>query len=143
MGIYTHFVINVNLRKNTPQEVIDTLLYLSSQSLYNPINENHQLYYMYGEEKLIFTGHSGVFDGDSYCLFFFDEVQEEWKLTINSSMKNYDREYQKFLDYIQPYIAMEFEEHQKFLGFMRDETQDAPTLIYNTRNGIDYKESEV
>lgn len=81
-----------------------------------------------------------MFDGDSYCLFLFDGIQEEWKLTINSDMKNYFTEYQKFLDYIHPYIAMEREEHQKFLGFMRDETQYIPTLIYYTQKGIRYKE---
>lgn len=139
MGMYTHFVINCNLKEDTPQEVIDTLLYLSSQSSYNPINESHELF-MLENIGLVMSGYSSVFDGDGYYKFRYDEAREEWRLTINSNIKNYKKEYQKFLDYIQPCITMEGYQNKKFLGYMRDEETDKLTLIYNTKNGIRYKE---
>lgn len=136
MGMYTHLVLNANLKKDTPNEVIGTLLYLSDQTGVCPIVENHPLY---GTERIrmVMCGDSCSFDGDTHYEFHFDEIQEEWALTINSNIKNYDEEYQKFLDYIQPYIT---DDWRKFLGFIHHEEDENPTLIYNTKNGIEYKE---
>lgn len=139
MGNYTHFAINCNLKENTPQEVIDTLFYLTSQSSYNPINKNHELF-MLENIGLVMCGYSNVFDGDGYCKFCFDEAVKEWRLTVNSNIKNYNKEYQKFFDYIQPYIMIEEDENRKFMGYMQYEEDENPTLIYITHNGIEYKE---
>ena len=43
-------------------------------------------------------GESYSFDEDTHYEFRFNGTAEEWALTINSSIKNYDKEYQKFWD---------------------------------------------
>lgn len=138
MGMYTHLSLNVNLQKDTPQEIIDTLLYLSYQTDICPINEKHKLY---GIERIrmVMCGDSYSFDGNTHYDFRFGEISEEWELTISSNIKNYDETYQKFLEYIQPYITDDWQD-KKFLGFMRYEEAQNPTLIYNTENGIEYIE---
>lgn len=138
MGMYTHLVLNANLKEDTPKEVIDTLLYLSYQTEACPIDEAHALY---GAKRIrmVMCGDSYSFDGDTHYNFYFDETAEEWALTINSNIKNYDEEYQKFLEYICPYITDDWHD-KKFLGFIRHEEAEHPTLIYNTENGIEYKE---
>lgn len=138
MGMYTHFVLNANLIKDTPNDVIGTLLWLSYQTEICPIQKRHKLY---GLERMgaVMCGDSCSFDGDTNYSFHFDEIQQEWAITINSNIKNYNMEYQKFLEYIQPYITDSYE-GKKFLGFMRYEEREEPTLIYNTKNGIEYKE---
>lgn len=138
MGMYTHLILNANLKEDTPKEVIDTLLYLSYQTEACPIDEAHALY---GIERIrmVMCGDSCSFDGDTHYSFHFDETAEEWAITINSSIKNYDEEYQKFLEYIQPYITDCWQD-KKFLGFIRYEEDENPTLIYNTEKGIEYLE---
>lgn len=135
MGMYTHLVLNANLKEDTPKDVIGTLLYLSDKTEVCPIDENHPLYGV-GRIRMVMCGDSCSFDGDTYYEFRFDEIQKEWSLTINSNIKNYDEEYQKFLDYIQPYIT---DDWRKFLGFIHYEEEENPTLIYNTENGVEYK----
>lgn len=138
MGMYTHLVLNVNLIKDTPNDVVGTLLWLSYQTDICPIQEGHELY---GLDRIgvVMCGDSGSFDGDTNYSFLFDEIKEEWAITINSNIKNYNMEYQKFLEYIQPYIIENYGD-KKFLGFMRYEEWEEPTLIYNTKDGIEYRE---
>lgn len=64
--------------------------------------------------------------GDTNTTFKFDSISKTWNLTVNANCKNYGNEYQKFLDYIQPYI-----DEEGFLGFIRYEESENPTLIYN------------
>lgn len=140
MGMYTHLVLNANLKEDTPKEVIDTLLYLSYQTEKCTIDEAHALY---GAKhiRMVMCGDSYFFDGNTYFRFYFNKTVEEWALTINSNIKNYDEEYQKFLEYICPYITDDWRD-KKFLGFIRYEEDEHPTLIYNTENGIEYRKVE-
>lgn len=138
MGMYTHLVLNVNLIKDTPNDVIGTLLWISGQTDICPIQKWHELY---GLERIgeVMCGDSCSFDGDTNYSFIFNEIKEEWAITINSNIKNYNMEYQKFLEYIQPYIKENYGD-KKFFGFMRYEEWEEPTLIYNTKDGIEYRE---
>ena len=53
---------------------------------------------------------------------------------VHASCRNYDNEYQKFIDYIQPYIW-----EQGFIGCIRFEEDEMPTIIINDfRDGIYY-----
>ena len=137
MGMYTHLVLNVNLRKDTPKEVIDTIKYMVSDSNVEPPKQDHDLF---STDRWAFclNADSAYFMGSTSSSFVKEYDWDDWELTVNSNCKNYCQEYQKFLDYIQPYID-EFE----YLGFIRYEDELHPTLIYNTTEVIEYVHPDV
>lgn len=129
MGMYTHLVLNVTLRSDTPQEVIDTINYMVGNTEVEPPKQVHELF---ETERWDFCLRcdSAYFMGETHSSF--TNHYDNWELTVNSNVKNYCHEYSKFLDYIQPYIRF-----HEFLGFVRYEEDDNPTLIYNTKDGIE------
>lgn len=68
-------------------------------------------------------------DSCSFAGYFgsaLDYEHDGYNLSVYSSFKNYDDEIAKFLDFIRPWI-----ETDGFIGYMRYEDHDDPTLIYN------------
>lgn len=63
-----------------------------------------------------------------------DRIDQQYHLNIRCNLKNYDDEIEKFLDYISPYI-----ETKGFLGYMRYEESEEPTLIYCDSGKIRYR----
>lgn len=139
MGMYTHLVLNANLRKDTPNDILGMLMYLSYQTDICPISEDHDLYDIM-KYRVVMRGDSRCFDGKSHFEFLYDNIQEEWMLTINSNIKNYDKEYERFLNCIHPYITEDILFEKKFLGFIHYEENENPKLIYNTKAGIEFVE---
>ena len=132
MGMYTHLVLNVNFATNTPKEIIDTVRYMVGDTDMEPPVKNHPLFKC-DRWAICLCCDSCYFMGHTNTSMTFVECLNEWQLTVNSNCKNYLQEYQHFLDYIEPYI-----EEKGYLGFIRYEEDDHPTLIYNTYNGIEY-----
>ena len=130
MGMYTHLVLNVTLTKDTPQEVIDTINYMVGNTEEKPPEQNHELFET-DRWDFCLRCDSAYFMGQTNSIF--TKQYDDWELTVNSNVKNYCGEYEKFLDYIQPYIRF-----NEFLGFIRYEEWDHPTLIYNTKDGIEH-----
>ena len=130
MGMYTHLVLNVTFKEDTPQEVIDTIRYMVGDTEVEPPKQDHKLFKC-DRWSFCLRCDSAYFMGCTSTVF--QNEYGNWYLTVNSNCKNYTSEYQKFLDYIRPYI-----EYKEYLGFIRYEESDIPTLIYNTRHGIEY-----
>lgn len=130
MGMYTHLVLNVNFKHDTPEEVIDTIKYMVGDTETPPPEQNHKLF---GTSRWVYCLRcdSWYFMGCTNTTF--EKEMDTWQLTVNSNCKNYTDEYRSFLDYIQPYV-----QYREFLGFIRYEEDEHPTLIYNTTEGIEY-----
>ena len=56
-------------------------------------------------------------------------------LNVRCNLKNYHEEIEKFMNWLCPYI-----ETEGFLGYMRYEECDNPTLIYKENGEIVYKD---
>lgn len=56
-------------------------------------------------------------------------------INVRCDLKNYSDEIENFLDWIYQYS-----ETRGFIGYMRYEEDENPTLIYFTDNGVEYKE---
>jgi hypothetical protein len=72
----------------------------------------------------------------------YNDIDGQYHLNVRSNLKNYDSEIENFLDFISPYI-----ETDEFIGYMRYEESEKPTLIYidngivkyeNLNNGSEY-----
>lgn len=130
--------LNMNLKKNTPKYVINILNHLMGNDKENsfghfsfPDNE----FFRCDRFKFIFLCDSYYFDGYTNSGIEYDHIDEKYHIVVNSNLKNYDDEIDKFLNWIQPYIDTE-----GFLGYKRFETCNFPTLIFNDYyKGIKFK----
>lgn len=138
MGMYTELNIGVNLRSDTPENIIDILNYMLSGAfgIIEPETTNHRLF-LTERWRIMLVCDSYYFDGHTDSSMVRDDITNEYELNVRSNLKNYDSEIKQFLDFIQPYLVSD-----GFLGYMRYEDDDDPTLIYNDKydGGIKYKE---
>jgi hypothetical protein len=119
MGMYTEIYVNVDLKENTPEEVINTLRAICE--------------FDYDSEYLVNkpTRWSFLFGNGSYytpctsvCHLTFDAISNQWSLLGKGDIKNYEGEIEQFFEYIEPWVE------DKFMGYMRYEEHDEPKLMY-------------
>ena len=132
MGMYTEFNIGIALKKDTPYNIIKILEYLLSDKEQEPKLTKHDFFKCRGW-RYVLVGDSAYFHGITDSKMEFDDIDEKYHLNVRSSIKNYDLVINKFMDFIYPYIYTD-----GFLGYVRYEEYDNPTLIYNNNGKIIY-----
>jgi hypothetical protein len=70
--------------------------------------------------------------------FIADSVADAWLLNIDSSLKNYDGEIKKFLNWLTPYDSG----YDEFRGFYLYEEDEHPTLIYRSGGSYQFRSVE-
>ena len=100
--MYTELIFGAELKKETPQIVIDTLKYIIGELEDKP--DNFPL--PEGRCEYVLNGSSYYFGvSESVSKIWFDEISKSWKISSRSSIKNYENEIEVFLEWIKPYIA--------------------------------------
>lgn len=129
MGMYTEFVMAVNLRSNTPNTVIDILKFMIGERETPPIGLGGHPLFQTERWSIMLRRDSAYFAGDTHSTLLKRKyrVGNSYGLTIRCNLKNYDSEIEQFLDWIIPYID---DTYDGFIGYMRCEEFDDPTLIY-------------
>lgn len=125
MGMYTELVLGMCIKPKT--SIIKTLEYMLGESDIDPRTLymlDHPLFKSERWEWML-RSTSAYFDGSTQHLLTYDELLDEYHLNVRCDLKNYSQEIEKFLDWLCPYILTE-----GFLGYMRYEEFDYPTLIY-------------
>lgn len=125
MGMYTRFVLNVALRKETPDQVIKIIQQMlwddqipAAEGLEDPIFKTDRAAWM-------LQCSSYYHDNIRNSKFEFDEISSQWKLSTVSDLKNYENEIKLFCDWIAPYV-----ETKDFAGYSRYEESEIPTLLW-------------
>lgn len=124
MGMYTEFNAAMCFKKETPSGVIKIIQCLLGEEKWPEILPDHD-FFKCERFCMTLTCGSYYFPSISDSKMKRDHIDREYHLNIRSNLKNYDNEIEKFLDYIRPYI-----ETEGFLGYMRYEDSEEPTLIY-------------
>ena len=128
MGMYTELNIGLELKKDTPDEVINIIEYMiSDKEQDRPTTPNHPLFSTNRWDVMLTCG-SYYFNAKPVHRFEYDEIGRCWFLTNVSNLKNYNSEIEKFLDWISPYIN-----DDGFFGYMRYEEDAMPTLLINDK----------
>ena len=134
MGMYTELNLGLALIKDVPDEIIDILRYmLNDQIELVMAPQNHPLFETCGW-KYVLRCDSYSFDAHTDSSMTFDDIDKKQHLNGRSNLKNYDNEIEEFLNFLEPYI-----DTFGFIGYMRYEEDEDPTLIYHTEQGIEYK----
>lgn len=133
MGMYTELNIGVKLNKKAITDgVIDILKYMTEWDGEHNQLPNHPLFETSRWDIMLNCGSAYFMDQpDSKVIISKYNPNEDIWLNVRSNLKNYDWEIELFLDWIQPYI-----EYDEFIGYMRYEEYENPTLIYNSDDGI-------
>lgn len=135
MGMYTELNMGVEIA-NVPK-VIDVLKYMLHDIDDEPELFEHKLFETPRWDYMLRCD-SYYFDGQTDSKLFKDDLYEDssmYYLNVRCNLKNYSSEIELFLDWLSPYIKTE-----GFLGYMRYEEDENPTLIYLEEGHISYVE---
>ncbi len=132
MGMYTEFYFRGELRKDTPDYVIEflrTAMGLDWQTAADPrITDSHE-FFKTDRWALIFGASSAYFPMQPLSAFVIRNYgqQDTWELALHGSLKNYDGEIAKFFDWIDPFV---YGSEGKFIGYELYEESDNPILYH-------------
>lgn len=130
MGMYTELNLGVCFIEHAPKNFIDILKYMLDDSLPDPQLPDHP-FFETERWSWMLRCDSFYFDGHTDSSLQYKDFIDTYYLNVRCNLKNYSNEIEHFLNFIQPYLDTE-----GFLGYMRYEEDDDPTLIYNTEDGI-------
>ena len=133
MGMYTEINLGLCFKKNTLDEIINTIWCLLGEKEWGKEFPNHN-FFKCDRFKMVLGCDSAYFDGITDSKMEFNNIDGCYHLNVRSNLKNYGNEIENFIDYISPYI-----ETDGFIGYMRYEECDNPTLIYCNNGKIEYK----
>lgn len=126
MGMYTEIFLSVELKENTPVEVIDVLKFMFSDGDEpNPLPD-HRLFSL-PRWMMIGKCSSYYFVPSATSRMWFDDIAECWFITSRSDLKNYDGEIEAFFDWLMPFVDAN---EGQFIGYHRYEEDDAPKLVF-------------
>jgi hypothetical protein len=144
MGLYTELVIACELRPNPPLSVIQEIKWWIGEIEYDPqwarLTNNTDSPPWYYD---VLNSYSPDFPGEARCTLTTC-AQDTYCLTIRTSRKNYNLEYEHFLQWLAPHSATE-----GFVGSIRSSIEDSPRLIYfyngkaKLRRILSYDEADI
>lgn len=109
MGMYTQLHLDLELKRNTPKEIIDTLT--------DMVN---------GESKKWDNRLNYCFNSNSHSKLWKDDITKSYKLFVHCDFKNYGNEIDTLLEWLRPHI-----ETKGMIGYTRYEECNEPTILYN------------
>ena len=125
MGMYTEIYINVDLKKDTPDDVIKVL---EAMCRMLPDQECSEVLVDYPSRWSCLFSNMSYYTPSTNCRFLeFDGITQKWSLLGKGDIKNYSGEIKKFFEWIIPYVDGY---PGDFIGYSRYEEDLKPTLIY-------------
>lgn len=103
MGMYTDFIYDADLRKETPKQVIELLEYMLDNDKPPPLRlPTAPLFLAYRWDCMLrMTYAASEVEGRSSLAI---NDGGKFRLTIRCSLKNYDDEIEKFVEWIDPWV---------------------------------------
>ena len=126
MGMYTEMIFGAELKKETPELVINSLKYIIGDIEEKP--EGFPL--PDGRCEWLFKGSSYYFAvSDPISKMWKDGRDGCWHISTRSNIKNYSSEIETFLDWIKPYIKYGSGEREMYAIVIYEESSE-PTIYY-------------
>lgn len=130
MGMYTELVLGVKIVPD--KKVLQKLEYMLDNDKPD-VEIKHSLFSDATRWNYMLMCDSYYFDGQTDSKLVHDNICGGDYLNVRCNLKNYGDEIELFLDWLCPYI-----ETEGFLGYMRYEEAEDPTLIYKKEGKIMY-----
>ena len=150
MGMYTEFIFGCSLSKDTPKIAIDSLDYVVNGENKRPKYENptdwaetlynskyiertssyDDIQKFIGEYDLgrLFCCDSYYFGAPQSAKLYYDTIDGTYKISTRASLKNYNGQIEKFIDYIKPYIKSGSGYEHNIFAYVQYEEAEFPTI---------------
>ena len=124
MGMYTEIYVNVDLKEDTPIEVIKVLEAMCEGDMLSEYLVDKPRRWSY-----LFNNGSYYTPRTSCANITFDGIAGAYSLIGKGDIKNYDSEIQKFFEFIMPWVDAQ---EGEFIGYSRYEEELLPRLLLKT-----------
>ncbi len=121
MGMYTEIYVNVDLKEDTPQKILDVLRAMCYEHDSEALNGYPQSW------RYLFNDGSYYTPRTSCANFTQDSIDGQWSLLGKGDIKNYESEIETFFAFILPHVDGMTGD---FVGYHRYEVNQAPTLVF-------------
>ncbi len=130
MGNYTELIFGAKLKKNTPSNVVEVLKYMIGDTSEKP--KDFPL--PDGRCEWLLRGASYYFAiNNPVSKIWFDEIDNCWRISSRSNIKNYDSEIETFLNWIKEFIESGSGERELY-AIVIYEQDITPTCYYLYEN---------
>lgn len=120
MGMYTEIYVNVDLKPETPTEIIEVLKAICGDG------DEAALEGKPGRWCMLFNSGSYYTPNTSCKNLTYSEIGACWSLLGKGDIKNYGGEIEQFFAWLSPWIDAELGD---FIGYTRYEESPTPTLV--------------
>jgi hypothetical protein len=136
MGMYTQLTLFVKFKSDAPKEFINTIGAIvdgksAAVAKYAP---DHPLFSTERWAWMLNSAGSFYFDAEPVTVWRHEKIGNQWCLTMVRDIKNYSGEWQRFIDYIAPFI-----DTQGYIGHYWYEEDERPTNLINEKGTIKWE----
>ena len=129
MGMYTEIIFGCELKKDTPEVVVNVLRYMCGE-IEKPSELPEHEFFEEDNRDYLFKSASYYFGTSKPNQhIWFDKISNSWKISARGNIKNYGNEIEKFLDWIKPYIDSG-SGYRDFYAIVCYEEQSEPDIYY-------------
>ena len=131
MGMYTELFLQVNLKKETPEEVIkaiEVMIGTSDEDIEPPFKGERWDFMLRQSSHYHFPFSVAKLEQLPY-------LEDKYFLFVRCDFKNYDGELSKFLEWLAPWVCPADTHYQ---GHHMYEECEEPTRIVFTEHGVEY-----
>lgn len=101
MGMYTELIFGAKLKKETPEQVINALMFIIGDVKEKP----KDFPFSDGRIEWMLCGSSYYFGiSESVNKMWFDDITKSYHISSRCNIKNYENEIEDFLEWIKPWI---------------------------------------
>ena len=122
MGMYTEIFVNVDLKPDTPEEVLSVLRAICDGKF-----GSDELADKPPRWGILFNDGSYYTPRTRVGSLTYDDISKAWSLIGKGDIKNYEREIEQFFEWLMPWIDAQ---KGDFIGYMRYEEFQEPTLFF-------------
>jgi hypothetical protein len=121
MGMYTEIYVNVDFKKDIPEDFLDCLKKICDKDFLGPIEGKPQRW------SFLFCDMSYYTPNTCVSNLTYDRTHGFWSLLGKGDIKNYENEIEQFFEWIKPWVEGS---PGDFIGYLRYEEEQVPTLIF-------------
>jgi hypothetical protein len=129
METYTELNCAFSLRRDTPEDIIETLLFMTGQRDQEPQQLPAHALFETARWGQMLKGADPGDDAEAYCnaALELSERSGRYLVTIRCDLRNYDIEIARFISWITPHI---FADEGDFVGYTRSRNLEPVTILY-------------
>ena len=120
MGMYTEIFVNVDLKAETPDEVLAVLRAMCGEGDQSALAGKPNRW------NRLFNNGSYYLPLTSCAKLTYDKIAGHWSLLGKGDIKNYENEIEQFFAWLMPHVEAGDGE---FIGYSRYEEAEVPTLV--------------